>query len=267
MLETEPVIVIGDNKEDGDCTGITFDETDYDKLEDDLPPAGYCVAGSRAPGCTPLPDIAPDATTNEDYEDKIGDIFNNTKGDFNHTCDGGFTNWVPGVPLVEWAGIQPAIGRFTNIYFDFDGTHLHILNDWIYNDEKPVQPNCYNLFNAWTGNGRERWEIKVFGSGVVDVVLNGVVQPSGNAGTCGGTGYGLSPLQPTRLHSIFELSFAASSGGFGVQFHDPGPRFGCDVLETEPLIVVGELLEDGDCTGLTFDETDYDKLEDDLSLG
>ena len=46
------------------------------------------------------------------------------------------------------------------------------------------------------------------------------------------TGWSPSPNSGSN-HSIFELSFRASPGGFGVQFRAPGPRFECEVLETD----------------------------------
>jgi hypothetical protein len=129
--------------------------------------------------------------------------------------------------------VTPAVGRFTHCYFDFDGTSLHILNDWIYNDAQPVSAHCFNQFDAWTGGGAERWVIKVFGDNTVEVRLNGQPQPANFSGAAGAVGNGPSPNTGTN-HSIFELSFPASPGGFGVQLHDPGPRFECGVLETEP---------------------------------
>ena len=57
-------------------------------------------------------------------------------------------------------------------------------------------------------------------------------------------GWGSSP-NAAHNHSIFELSFRASPGGFGVQFKDPGPRYSCEVLETEPIVVVGNATDGG----------------------
>lgn len=67
-----------------------------------------------------------------------------------HTTDGQFTEWKGGdVQLTgEWAGTTPAIGRFTNAYFNYDGQKLHILNDWIYGDVSEVKSNCYNKVNV-----------------------------------------------------------------------------------------------------------------------
>ena len=131
-------------------------------------------------------------------------------------------------------------------YFDYNGSHLNILNDWLYNDEKPVQPECYNLFNAWTGGGDEQWVIKVYGDGNTSVELNGVEQLDPDSkGSAGRVGWGISPRVPDRNHSIFELSFAASPGGFGVRLSDPGPRFECGKLETDPKGHAGTASEGG----------------------
>ena len=139
MLETEPVIVIGDGLEGGGSNVNTANGTDYDRLEAELPPADFCVAGSEVEGCDPIPDVEDDATTNTNFAETIGEGFQNPKGDFKHVCDGAFTNMSAGGALEEWKGIRAARGRFTNAYFDFDGSHLHILNDWIYNDERPAR--------------------------------------------------------------------------------------------------------------------------------
>lgn len=95
----------------------------------------------------------------------------------------------------------------------------------IYNDVNPVKQSCYNLFNAWTGSGRERWEIKLYGNKTVQVRMNGALldQSESEIDACGAAGFGLSPRIPDTNHSIFELSFKASEGSFGVKLSSPGP--------------------------------------------
>lgn len=95
----------------------------------------------------------------------------------------------------------------------------------IYNDVNPVKQSCYNLFNAWTGSGRERWEIKLYGNKTVQVRMNGALldQSESEIDACGAVGFGLSPRIPDTNHSIFELSFKASEGSFGVKLSSPGP--------------------------------------------
>ena len=197
-----------------------------------------------------------------------------------HVIDGGFTGWEPCsgdvgrrlAPVTdpynpagcstcagkfEWCDITPAVGRFTYAYFDFNGTHLNILNDWKFNDKLPVQPHCYNQFNAWTGGGSEQWLIKVFGDGHTTAQLNGKELDYSSA--TGRVGWGRSPLVPDRDHSIFELSFAASPGGFGVRLSDPGPRFGCEVLETDPASLVGTGSSGGGTTVSTADAASFEE--------
>ena len=136
----------------------------------------------------------------------------------------------------------------------------------IYNDELPVEDECYNLFNAWSGGGKERWTLKVYGSKRVEVELNGIVlnQSDPVVSACGAIGWTTSPLQSSVNHSIFELSFAASPGSFGVQLHDPGPRFACSVLETEPVNFIGEAMSESESLPGSINigmllEDDFDK--------
>ena len=104
----------------------------------------------------------------------------------------------------------------------------------------------------------------MYGSGTVEVNLNGKPVDQTDVDACGETGFNISPKSPNTKHSIFELSFAASPGGFGVQLHDPGPRFGCDVLETEPATFIGELTLDGGVSVSTGDEALFTKMYDEL---
>ena len=53
-------------------------------------------------------------------------------------------------------------------------------------------------------------------------------------------------------------ALAAMAGGFSVQLHDPGPRFACGVLETEPTVFAGLLHEGGG--GCTVVPTDAQEL-------
>ena len=192
-----------------------------------------------------------------------------------HKCDGKFTRWsvkkdYPKYDFkskskprpkaaYEWHDIKPARGRFTNAYFDFDGEYLYVLNDWIYNDnpQRPVYPECFNLFEIWTAGGAERWEIKVYGDQTTEVTRNG--EPAGD--NCGATGNGQrSPLEKKKGHSIFELSFKVMPGGFGMQLADPGPRFACNVVETEVVKFIGTL-DPGGGGGVTPTLTPWPRLQ------
>ena len=62
----------------------------------------------------------------------------------------------------------------------------------------------------------------MYADGKVYVELNGAEVDQNESDTCGAVGFEASPKRPNDKHSIFELSFAASPGGFGVQLHDPG---------------------------------------------
>jgi outer membrane protein assembly factor BamB len=163
------------------------------------------------------------------------------KSQYPHTIDGKFTDWNPDNPPAqyEWFDVAHAQGMYTNAYFDYDGTHLYILNDWYYNDAKALANGCYNLFVAYTGGGKENWQVKVYAEGTVQVFLNGLPYDLEGEGVKGAYSYNASP-NVADLHTIFELKIPASPGGFGVQFHDPGPTAGCDVLATEPNTFIGE---------------------------
>ena len=155
--------------------------------------------------------------------------------------------WVAGH---EWSDITPAVGRFSYAYFDYNGSHLLVLNDWIYNDEAhpDYASECFSLFNAWTANGTEQWALQLWPNGTTHVKLNGVLLEAWNGtddganGTVAGYGsFGLSPMQPDINHTIFEAAFRAGPGEFGMQFHEASPRYGCGKLETEPVVFHGSI--------------------------
>ena len=203
--------------------------------------------------CIEIPGILPNAVINANWELELAlEVSNDIpcRPFANHTSDGMFG-------VGEWDGVTPAVGRFTNAYFDYCDGFLYILNDWIYNPERKVRPDCYNLFNAFTGNGQEQWELKVYGSGLVEASLNGNLLAQPNA--TGAVGFGTSPLRPNQNHTIFELAFAASSGSFGVQLHDPGPRFGCEILEEEVVNFVGTARRGGGMVIETANATEFER--------
>ncbi len=168
------------------------------------------------------------------------------KSTYPHTVDGAFTDWDAVAPPAEyeWFDGIHAVGKYTHAYFDFDGTHLYILNDWYLNDAKALENGCYNLFVASTGGGAEKWWIKVFAEGTVEAYKNGELVDTSGDDFEGAYGFGLSPLVD-KDHTIFELKMPASPGSFSVQLHDPGPSSGCDVLVLEPTLFVGRLLAGG----------------------
>ena len=213
VLETEVTTFIGYNNPQGGLQMSTSDTSGFTNFM-----TVWCNAGNnyRQP-CKRMPSPFPAALGNPKYLTTYGITVYNEKPKFPHVTDGEFTGWSVGQSLTgEWSGTRPAIGRFTNAYFNFDGDRLHILNDWVFNDNSPVQSNCYNLFNAWTGSGRERWELKVYGDKTVQVKLNNeiVEQSDERVNATGAIGFTFSPRRERSNHSIFELSFAASPGSF-----------------------------------------------------
>ena len=229
MLETEVTTFLGTAVVGGGCAVTPSSQSDYDDAVKRLQPPTYwqtttstkyvnwCWPGNPKQPCKEIPE--PDSTDfiNNNYLTFRGTEIINKKPTALHVTDGEFTGWSVGQSLTgEWSGTRPAIGRFTNAYFNFDGDRLHILNDWVYNGVQAVESNCYNLFNAWTGSGRERWELKVYGSGVVSVKLNGkiVLQNDNRVNATGAIGFFTSPVRSQANHSIFEVSFAASPGSF-----------------------------------------------------
>lgn len=277
MLETEVTTFIGNAYEDGTSDVTPSSTADFTTAWNNLPPSDYwlstatsstsstttvnwCHAGNVQTPCAELPEVLTSSTTNANYLNTYGQAIEVPKPTFQHVTDGKFTAWSyrRATMLGEWRNVRPAIGRFTNAYFNYDGNSLHILNDWIYGDVSEVTSNCYNLFNAWTGSGRERWELKVYGDGRVAVKLNGVTidQTNEDVRATGAIGFEYSPRYMSK-HTIFELSFKASPGSFGVQLHDPGPRFGCEVVETEPTTFIGNCHADGGLSVTPSSTADY----------
>ena len=40
---------------------------------------------------------------------------------------------------------------YGDLYMDYEGGALHVLNDWFVRDDAPVNDNAYNLFELSTG--------------------------------------------------------------------------------------------------------------------
>ena len=89
----------------------------------------WCQPEARTAGCKEIPPVDTFATTNTEYTSTYGQTIVVPPPKTKHVCDGAFTGWSVGSALSEWKDVQPAVGRFTNAYFNYDGTHLHILND------------------------------------------------------------------------------------------------------------------------------------------
>lgn len=125
-----------------------------------------------------------------------------------HIVDGVFTCMGDGR---EWADIEPVKGRYSYLYADFDGTHLHILNDW-HLCREPVSEWDFNKFEArtWPQGAQEqviRWRICVYAHGEVRVEMNGAKSEGFVEGKYG---HSTSVLIPHKEHSIYELSVAVA---------------------------------------------------------
>ncbi len=146
----------------------------------------------------------------------------------NHVIDGKFTN-EPGAEN-EWMGTEPARGMFSNLYAEYCNGKLFILNDWKLGYEEPDKQNCYNLFELFTGNGKEHWGIYVFHDNTKKplVFLNGVdVTSDTSIVEDGKYGFGKSP-EADFEHTIYEFAINASEGDWHLFLCDPGPSSFCD---------------------------------------
>ncbi|MBK9182183.1 MAG: hypothetical protein IPM83_03480 [Ignavibacteria bacterium] len=129
----------------------------------------------------------------------------------------------------EWSGCTPVVGQYSNLYAQFCSGTLHILNDWIYATAMPNNATCYNLFELFTGNGREHWGIWVFQDAARKprVFRNGVeVTEDTTIVKSGLAGWGGSPRLEAP-HAMYEFQINAMEGGFSLQYADPGPASFC----------------------------------------
>lgn len=127
-----------------------------------------------------------------------------------HVVDGVFTR---SGSDGEWSDVEPVKGRYAYLYADFDGTRLHLLNDW-HLCRQHVSPWEFNKFElrTWPADDRMRerlirWLIRVFADGHVEVSANGL--PAAEFVT-GKYGHATSPLVPKEEHSLYELSIAVA---------------------------------------------------------
>lgn len=146
----------------------------------------------------------------------------------NHKIDGKFTNEIGAEN--EWENSTPAQGMFSNLYAEFCNGKLYILNDWKLANEEPDKQNCYNLFELYTGNGKEHWGIYVFHDNTKKplVFRNGVdVSNDTSIVEDGKYGFGKSPGVDYE-HTIYEFAINASEGEWHLFLCDPGPSSFCD---------------------------------------
>lgn len=140
-----------------------------------------------------------------------------------HVVDGRFTGG-------EWEAATRIEGLMTDVYVDLQDGRLYFLNDWRSNTEG-IRPDCFNYFRLTVGD--EDIELRVFGSGEVEVTRDGV-DVSDNA--VGAYGFGPSPMVE-EPHTIYEFSLGVSANEIDVCCFDPVTESTCDVLAQEPMVV------------------------------
>jgi len=146
-----------------------------------------------------------------------------------HTIDGKFTKIDEN--NTEWQHCNPAIGKYSNLYAEYCNGKLYILNDWILGTHEPDERNCYNLFELFTGGGKEHWGIFVYHNieKGIKVFLNGKdVSNDTNYVEAGKFGFDISPLKQDSAHTIYEFSIKASEGDWHLFLCDPSPSSFCD---------------------------------------
>lgn len=131
----------------------------------------------------------------------------------------------------EWIGHRPINGVYSDLYAQYCGGRLQVLNDWVLADAMPDNASCYNLFDLFTGSGAEHWGIWVFQdrSRKPRVFRNGVeVTDDTTIVKAGKAGWGTSP-RLAREHAMYEFEIVAMEGGFSLQYADPGPASFCSI--------------------------------------
>lgn len=145
-----------------------------------------------------------------------------------HLIDGNFTN--NNEIINEWNETKPALGKYSNLYADYCDSVLYILNDWILATEEPDEASCYNLFELFTGGGKEHWGIYVYHdlNKGIKVFRNGVDVSKDSSIVFGGKfGFDASPLKEIK-HTIYEFGIKCSPGAWSLFLADPGPSTFCD---------------------------------------
>ncbi|MBK7988054.1 MAG: T9SS type A sorting domain-containing protein [Ignavibacteria bacterium] len=140
-----------------------------------------------------------------------------------HKQDGAFTGDVYNKKN-EWSDIIPLKGRFSYLYLDYcqQSGILYLLNDWVLGNSNYDSNSCYNLFKFSTGDGREKWEIRVFHSIVKGIiVLRNSIDVTRDTNYVLGGGYGFSPSpNDTTPHTIYEFAIKAETGVFYMPVQD-----------------------------------------------
>jgi hypothetical protein len=134
----------------------------------------------------------------------------------------------------EWIGNRPINGVYSDLYAQYCGGRLQVLNDWVLADAMPDNASCYNLFDLFTGSGAEHWGIWVFQdiTRKPRVFRNGVeVTDDTTIVKAGKAGWGTSP-RLAREHAMYEFEIVAMEGGFSLQYADPGPASFCTITSS-----------------------------------
>lgn len=125
----------------------------------------------------------------------------------------------------EWSCHVPVVGQFGIFYMHYSNGVLRVLNDWLMRDDQPICAGMFNKFEMSTGNGRQHWEIRVFGDSTIQVLLNGLPYEVAN----GGYHYGPSPNE-AKPHAMFEFRLgvmgnttttSVQEGVYKMVGHDP----------------------------------------------
>lgn len=182
--------------------------------------------------------------------------------------DGAFTGW-PAQKPHEWSCAGPAVGVYSYVYMRYTDGRLQILNDWILRDDQDICPAMYNLFWLTTGGGTQQWEIRVYGDGHGETLLDGKPYKFIESAY----GFRDSPHEQ-KPHTIFEFVLGVKSAGvlagpWVLMNHDPqsaaalqgaalnpsSPIVGCDdpdgALVAEPTVFTGVLAKNGQITAST----------------
>ena len=181
-----------------------------------------------------------------------------------HSIDGMFTDSVYN-EINEWEGIVPLHGQFANLYLDYCGSEktLYLMNDWTLGNGEYDSLSCYNLFEFMTGNGSEKWHVKVWNavSKGIEVYRNGIdVSNDTNYVIDGRYGFNESPLEEEE-HTMWEFGLKVQSGLYIMRMYkdevgmiviEPNVKIICDEggvegygLVQAPEIVTGYFTEDG----------------------
>jgi hypothetical protein len=155
----------------------------------------------------------------------------NPASSYPHTIDGIFTDWTTPAPAsFEWYDIQSLQGLYSNVYVDYDGSTLFIMNDW-YVNKIGSDPANYNYFKFWEGSltfPANVWELFVYGDGHTDLKKNGIDDPSAK----GAYHFGPSPLMASD-HTMWEVSIDVGPGNI---FMDPFDPIGGGPPLTDPPV-------------------------------